>query len=86
MDHDEVQFAEIERSATVTTTGSSRPYSAFSTQTKWVIAVLAGVAGLFSPISSNIFVPSIPSLARDFHRSNGDISLGVTVSRDLDLY
>jgi hypothetical protein len=44
-----------------------------------MVALLGGTIGVFSPISSNIFVPSIPVLARDFHRSTHDISLAVTV-------
>ena len=37
------------------------------------------MAGLFSPISSNIFVPAIPTLAQEFKRTEQDISLAVTV-------
>ena len=41
--------------------------------------ILGGIAGLFSPISSNIYVPAIPTLASAFGRTAQDISLGVTV-------
>ncbi|ORX37291.1 major facilitator superfamily domain-containing protein [Kockovaella imperatae] len=58
---------------------SQRPYSAFPQRTKWLIVILGGLAGIFSPISSNIFVPAIPTLARDFNRSEQDITLGVTI-------
>jgi MFS family permease len=58
-----------------------------------MIVVLGGIAGIFSPISwvckaarrgvtdvsSNIFVPAIPTLAAAFNRSEEDISLAVTV-------
>jgi len=70
----------VERTATITTAASNRPYSAFSKQTRWTVATLAGIAGVFSPISSNIFVPAIPRLAQDFNRPTSDISLAVTVS------
>lgn len=58
---------------------SLRPYSAFPQSTKWLIVALGGAAGIFSPISSNIFVPAIPTLAQEFKRSEQDISLAVTV-------
>ncbi|KAG8990670.1 hypothetical protein FRB94_013187 [Tulasnella sp. JGI-2019a] len=64
---------------TITSASSSKPYSAFSTATKWLIVCLGGTAAIFSPISSNIFVPAIPTLARDFNESNEKISLAVTV-------
>lgn len=74
-----VPMPPVQRSVTAATTGSSKPYSAFSTQTKWVVAGLGGIAAVFSPISSNIFVPAIPIIARDFNKTSEDISLAVTV-------
>ena len=62
-----------------TTASSTRPYSAFPNHTKWLIVVLSGIAGIFSPISSNIFVPAIPALSTAFNRSQQDISLAVTI-------
>ncbi|WRT65469.1 uncharacterized protein IL334_002412 [Kwoniella shivajii] len=62
-----------------TTTNSSKPYSAFSKSTKILIVVLGGLAGIFSPISSNIFVPAIPVLATAFNKTESDISQAVTV-------
>ena len=58
---------------------STRPYSAFPQHTKWLIVAICGAAGVFSPISSNIFVPAIPTLAAEFHRSEQDISLAITI-------
>lgn len=63
----------------VLSTDPSKPYSAFSQSTKYLIVGISGIAGVFSPISSNIFVPAIPTLAQAFHRSEQDISLAVTV-------
>ncbi|KAG8855703.1 hypothetical protein FRB96_006747 [Tulasnella sp. 330] len=71
-----ISFQPIQRS---TTTGSGKPYSAFSQSTKWLIVCLGGLAAIFSPISSNIFVPAIPTLAHDFNKSNEKISLAVTI-------
>ncbi|WVR04031.1 hypothetical protein IAU60_001030 [Kwoniella sp. DSM 27419] len=61
------------------TTASSRPYSAFSRSTKLLIVVLGGTAAIFSPISSNIFVPAIPTLAEAFGKTESDISQAVTI-------
>ncbi|BEI95796.1 hypothetical protein CcaverHIS631_0107450 [Cutaneotrichosporon cavernicola] len=61
------------------TNSSGKPYSAFDERTKWTVAALGGVAAVFSPISSNIFVPIIPLLAKEFNRSEQDITLAVTV-------
>ncbi|ODO09248.1 hypothetical protein I350_02848 [Cryptococcus amylolentus CBS 6273] len=55
------------------------PYSAFSKPTKYLIVGLGAIAAIFSPISSNIFVPAIPTLADQFHRSESDISQAVTI-------
>ncbi|EIW69113.1 hypothetical protein TREMEDRAFT_31494 [Tremella mesenterica DSM 1558] len=61
------------------TSASTRPYSAFSRRTKILIVVLGAISAIFSPISSNIYVPAIPVLAEKFGRSEQDLSLGVTV-------
>ncbi|WVQ78691.1 hypothetical protein IAT38_000778 [Cryptococcus sp. DSM 104549] len=61
------------------TSASAVPYSVFSTRTKLVIVAIGGIAGVFSPISSNIFVPAIPILADAFHTSESAISQAVTV-------
>ncbi|WVQ73805.1 hypothetical protein IAR50_003386 [Cryptococcus sp. DSM 104548] len=55
------------------------PYSTFSKPTKYLIVGIGAIAAIFSPISSNIFVPAIPTLADQFHRSESDISQAVTV-------
>ncbi|ORX36481.1 major facilitator superfamily domain-containing protein [Kockovaella imperatae] len=60
-------------------TQSGSPYSIFSTREKWVIVGLSSLAGIFSPIGSNIYVPAIPSLADAFHVSNEKINLTVTL-------
>lgn len=57
----------------------ARPYSAFSNKMKWIIALLCGAGAIISPLSSNIFVPAIPSMADAFGHSEEHIALGVTV-------
>ncbi|ODN98058.1 hypothetical protein I350_07700 [Cryptococcus amylolentus CBS 6273] len=58
---------------------TERPYSAFSNSTKRLIVGIGALAAVFSPISSNIFVPAIPTLAEAFGRSESDISQAVTI-------
>lgn len=60
-------------------TDPNKPYSAFTQPTKYMIVSISGIAGILSPISSNIFVPAIPTLADEFNRSEQDISLAVTI-------
>ncbi|WVQ62951.1 uncharacterized protein L199_001100 [Kwoniella botswanensis] len=62
-----------------TTSASSKPYSSFSRSTKILIVAIGGIAGIFSPISSNIFVPAIPTLSVAFGKSESAISQAVTV-------
>lgn len=44
-------FTDVERTQTA---ASSKPYSAFPTSTRWLIALLGGVGGIFSPISVSV--------------------------------
>ncbi|KAF6766633.1 quinidine resistance protein-like protein [Ephemerocybe angulata] len=55
------------------------PYSIFSRSEKWIIVCLTALAGLFSPLTANIYFPAIPTLSRDFHESVELINLTVTV-------
>ena len=58
---------------------SDRPYSAFSNKMKWIIALLCGAGATISPLSSNVYVPAIPSMADAFGHSEEHIALGVSV-------
>ncbi|KAL1870910.1 hypothetical protein VTK73DRAFT_2365 [Phialemonium thermophilum] len=55
------------------------PFSAFSIRQKWGIVFLASMAGIFGPISSNIYVPSIPQITKDFHQSTQRVDLTLTI-------
>ncbi|KAF5323321.1 hypothetical protein D9611_005684 [Ephemerocybe angulata] len=55
------------------------PYSIFSRSEKWIIVCLTALAGLFSPLTANIYFPAIPTLSRDFHKSVELVNLTVTV-------
>ncbi|WWC87498.1 uncharacterized protein L201_002388 [Kwoniella dendrophila CBS 6074] len=65
--------------STNTTHSSMKAYSSFSNSTKILIVAIGGIAGIFSPISSNIFVPAIPTLSNAFHKSESAISQAVTI-------
>ncbi|KAH7930390.1 MFS general substrate transporter [Leucogyrophana mollusca] len=56
-----------------------RPYSIYSTREKWFIVAIASVAGIFSPLTANIYFPAIPTIANAFHKSVELINLTVTV-------
>ncbi|KAG9048822.1 hypothetical protein FS837_011905 [Tulasnella sp. UAMH 9824] len=57
---------------------SAAPFSAFTRREKWLIVAMAGMAGIFSPISSSIYFPAIPTIAKEFHTSVSLINLTVT--------
>ena len=71
-------FLPVSRAPSITSAKAAQ-YSAFGTRTKWLVALLGSVAALFSPLSSNIFVPAIPTLALDFNVTAGRVALGVSV-------
>ncbi|ORY64748.1 major facilitator superfamily domain-containing protein [Leucosporidium creatinivorum] len=54
------------------------PYSIFTTRVKWGLVLLVSTAGLFSPLSANIFLPVIPSIATDLNVSVEQVNLSVT--------
>ncbi|KAF8898987.1 MFS general substrate transporter [Infundibulicybe gibba] len=55
------------------------PYSIFTRREKWFIVALTAFAGLFSPLTANIYFPAIPTLAAVFHKSTELINLTVTM-------
>lgn len=61
------------------TPSSSRPFSAFSGRAKWGIVIISSIAGLYSPVSSSIFVPAIPVLTREFEKTTEQINLALTL-------
>ena len=58
---------------------SSPPFTVFSQRQRWTIVVLGSLAAIFGPISSNIYVPAIPSIVDDFHKSTQKIDLTLTI-------
>ncbi|KAI5116192.1 hypothetical protein M0805_002287 [Coniferiporia weirii] len=55
------------------------PYSVFLGWERWAIIAMVGLAGLFSPLTANIYFPAIPAIANAFHESVENINLTVTV-------
>ncbi|KFA72650.1 hypothetical protein S40288_03362 [Stachybotrys chartarum IBT 40288] len=55
------------------------PYSIYNRNEKWILVGIVGVAGLFSPLPANIYLPAIPTLTTVFNRSIEDLNLTVTI-------
>jgi len=72
--------ATHKRNALEKTVGQSdKPYSIFTHGEKWFIVLLASSAGIFSPLTANIYLPAIPVMAAAFHKSTELINVTVTV-------
>lgn len=56
-----------------------RPYSIYTSTERWFIVVTASIAALFSPLAAMVYMPAIPVIAADFHKSVELINLTVTV-------
>lgn len=56
-----------------------RPFSIFTHNEKRTIVFCAGICAFFSPISSMIYFPSLPAIAKDLHVSNSLINFTITV-------
>lgn len=57
----------------------STQYHVFSEKQKWLLVYIVSVAGMFSPLSSNIYFPAIHTIATDLHASSPLIALTITV-------
>ncbi|BGP25869.1 MFS transporter [Rhodotorula toruloides] len=55
------------------------PYTIHSRRMRWFIVSLVALAGLFSPLSANIYFPVIPAVAQDLRVSVENINISVTV-------
>lgn len=53
-------------------------YSSFTTNQKRLIIFTASVGSLFSPLTANIYLPALNTLASDLHVSSSAINLTVT--------
>ncbi|KAI6163822.1 MFS general substrate transporter [Pisolithus thermaeus] len=59
--------------------GAEKPYSIYTPPERWFIVATASVAALFSPLAAMVYMPAIPVIATDFHKSVELINLTVTV-------
>lgn len=45
-------------------TDTEAPYHVFTTSKKWQLVLIVSLAGLFSSLSSNVYFPAIPDIAK----------------------
>jgi hypothetical protein len=57
---------------------SGEVYSVFTVNQKRAIILTGSLAAFFSPLSSSIYYPSLPTIALDLHVSDSQINLTVT--------
>jgi hypothetical protein len=55
-----------------------KPYSIFTHNEKRIIILCAGLSQFFSPISGQIYFPSLDAIAADLHVSNSLVNLTIT--------
>ncbi|KAJ1665238.1 hypothetical protein IW140_003493 [Coemansia sp. RSA 1813] len=74
-----LQQSNITKDATDTSSVESElPYSPFSTKTKVMIVVITALAGLVSPLSANMYYPSIQVVRDDLHTTQSAVTWTVT--------
>ncbi|KZT33040.1 MFS general substrate transporter [Sistotremastrum suecicum HHB10207 ss-3] len=56
----------------------AEPYSIYTKREKWFLVALGSFACLLSPLTSNIYLPVLPLLSLEFHKSVELINLTVT--------
>ena len=54
-------------------------YTAISLSRRRFILGIITVAGIFGPLAGNIYLPALPVMARQFHRTETEINVTVTV-------
>jgi hypothetical protein len=72
---------DIEKGALQPTDGpiaASEPHSIYTKNQKRLMVVAAAVASTFSPITGNIYLPALNSVAHDLKVSNSVVTLTVT--------
>ncbi|KAK4160170.1 major facilitator superfamily domain-containing protein [Cladorrhinum sp. PSN259] len=55
------------------------PYHVFSRREKWYIVWIVSLAGLFSPLSSNIYFPALGAISLHTHTPPSTLSLTITI-------
>lgn len=54
-------------------------YTAISQSRRRFILGIVTVAGIFGPLAGNIYLPALPVMARQFHKTETEINVTVTV-------
>lgn len=54
-------------------------YTALSLSRRRFILGIITVAGIFGPLAGNIYLPALPVIGRQFHRTEAEINITVTV-------
>ncbi|KDQ20614.1 hypothetical protein BOTBODRAFT_313240 [Botryobasidium botryosum FD-172 SS1] len=63
----------------VSSLAEPEPEEAFTKRQKGVIVACVSLAGLFSSLTINIYIPALPAIARDLHTTESLASLTITV-------
>ncbi|EEA20324.1 hypothetical protein TMatcc_000310 [Talaromyces marneffei ATCC 18224] len=71
--------ASVEASAASSITEAEPPYHILSKRQKWNLVIFVSLAGAFSPLSSNIYFPSIATISDDLGVDASLVALTITV-------
>lgn len=59
-------------------TDQGEPYSIYTKKEKWIIVIMVSVAGFYSPLPANIYLPAIPLMSVKFGKSIDAMNQTVT--------
>lgn len=71
--------SQIKTPHVASTTSQPSPYTALSPSHQRFILGIITVAGFLGPLAGNIYLPALPVLCREFHRTETEINVTVTV-------
>jgi hypothetical protein len=77
-DVDDINLEPAFEKPTENTGPADEPHSIYTTNQKRAIILAASIAAFFSPLSANIYLPALNTLAKDLSVSNTLITLTVT--------
>ncbi|TQV94703.1 Major facilitator superfamily transporter [Cordyceps javanica] len=77
--HEEVFTKDkTQKEVSIVSTRKDTPFHVYSKRVKWYLVIIVGIAGLFSGLSSNIYLPSLSAIAQDLKVSPNDVELTIT--------
>lgn len=59
-------------------TDHEEPYSIYTKKEKWIIVIMVSIAGFYSPLPANIYLPAIPLMSVKFGQSIDALNQTVT--------